>query len=600
MKLSIKKQLGLFLAIVLLIGGISGCSEDPVEPVTDGEQVEDKNETTKSEEKANEVDEVILLIDESLPSLYEFYQDYFTVGVAVPMKAFQDDNTKALISKHFNSITAENSMKPEAMMNSGQKGEPQFITADLYTAYSDTLGVGLRGHTLVWHQQTPSWFYREGYGDTAPFATKEEMYIRMENHIKGIMERYEGSAIYCWDVVNEVIEPAEENGWRDSAWYQICGPEFVEKSFEYARKHTEGQDIKLFYNDYNVVSDENKRQLIFEMLKPLAEKGLVDGIGLQGHISIGGPSVEAFEETIELFGSIGLEVQITELDISMYTDLETFYSEPPEALLIKQAHQYKEIFDLCVKHSDIVSNVTVWGMTDNTSWLNEFPITRSNFPLLFDKNYQAKPALLGLIGEELPEIPSMPVNKEVEREETEASVASIIIDGEIDGAWDNAPIVEVNTYTQNTLGASGVTKTLHDDEYLYVLIVVEDGNLSAVNGNAWEQDSVEIFIDENLGRSTSYESDDIQYRINYKNEVSINGTVVDGFMSAVTLTDAGYLVEVAIPFQLGSKEMDQAIGFDIQINDDQGSGSRDSMTNWSDLSGKGWSSTSEYGTLIFK
>lgn len=536
-------------------------------------------------------------IEEDLTSLYEVYKDHFSVGVAVPDTIISNQVMKDLVIKHFDSITAENSMKPEAMMDSENRGSINFFMSDQYNGFAKKLDTGLRGHTLVWHSQTPDWFFNENYEDDGQLASREVMLERMDAYIGAVAGRYKDSALYAWDVANEVIDTGESDNMRRSLWYETVGPDFVEQAFIMARKHTEGSDVKLFYNDYNIVSDKEKREAIFEMLKPLKEQGLVDGVGLQGHVNIESPLPEAFEDTIKLFGSIGLEVQITELDISVYSNDNERLDTVSDELLLEQAYRYKEIFDVCVDHDDIVTNITIWGLTDDRSWLNYFPVTRNNWPLLFDDMYMAKPAYYALVTPE--NLPPRPEKEPLpEAIEANAVRGTIKVDGIIEEQWDNAEVIQVDVYTLNSIGAQGTVKTMWDSEYLYILAEVTDTNLNSVNENPWEQDSLEIFVDENMARTRTYEDDDVQYRVNYENVVTINGGPEDSeLITVTTITTDGYVVEMAIPFLLGAPEVGSAIGFDAQINDDQGSGARDSMVNWNDLTGNGWQSTEGYGTL---
>ncbi len=537
---------------------------------------------------------------EDLPSLYKAYEEYFSLGVALPADLFADTQMQELAKKHFNSITAENAMKPEGMLNNQLRGVVIPSVGDKYVDFADSLDVGLRGHTLIWHSQTPDWFFRTDYEDDGEYLGREEMLKRMEDYIEATAGKYKDTSLYAWDVVNEAVDISETDKLRRSNWYDTVGSDFIEKAFEYARKHTEGSEVKLFYNDYSVVSDKEKRMAIYELLKPLADKGLVDGVGLQAHISIYGPSLDDFRDTIELFGSIGLEVHITELDISVYRNDGESFTEVSDDLLIKQAYRYEELFNLFKDYSHIVGNVTIWGLTDDRSWLNYFPIDRTNWPLLFNMDYTAKLAFHGLLGKE--ELPPLPEEKPLtEPKITKAVYGTPVIDGVFEGGWNSAEHIEVNQYIQNEIGAKAKAYAMWDESHLYVFIRVSDDNLQGVNENPWEQDSVEVFIDENLGRTSTYEADDVQYRINYKNEVTINGGPdKNGILSKVVLTDFGYDVELAIPFYDGSKVKGQSIGFDIQINDDQGSGQRDSVVIWNDLTGMGWQSTLGLGTLILE
>lgn len=214
----------------------------------------------------------------------------------------------------------------------------------------------------------------------------------MKEHIDTVMKRYAGK-VYCWDVVNEAVSDAGEGILREkSPYYEICrDQEFIEKAFIYA--HEADPDALLFYNDYNTEVPA-KREKIYLLLKSLKEKGVpVHGVGLQAHYDIYFDSGE-LKKSIELFSSLGLKVHITELDVSIYkfdergVDFET----PPEDRMKLQTELYGKIFDILREHKDSVGSVTFWGLTDNASWLNGFPVRRRNYPLMFDANQNPKEA----------------------------------------------------------------------------------------------------------------------------------------------------------------------------------------------------------------
>lgn len=545
--------------------------------------------------------EAVKAVQMELQSIHEVYSEHFSVGVAIGDNFLKDSRMKDLIGLHFNSITAENSMKPEPMLDNTSRGHINFLMADQYNAYAKTIDAGLRGHALVWHNQTPDWFFKEDYSDDGALVSREVMLERMEEYIEEVIKRYDASTLYAWDVVNEAIDPSEDDNMRRSLWYKVVGPDFVEKAFEYARKHTEGSDVKLYYNDYSVVSDINKRMAIYDLCMDLKAKGLIDGVGLQSHISISGPGPKAFEDTIRLFGDAGLDVQITELDISIYENDSQTYTEVPDELLIRQAYRYKKLFEVFVDNSDVVSNVTVWGLLDTQSWLNYFPVPRKNWPLFFDGEYQAKYAYYGVTDPSLLPEDVKPVELREPAYEAKAVQGTPVIDGTMDGSWDMADSLQVNHYILGETGATAVAKTMYDKEYLYVLVEVSDDTPGTSSENPWEQDSVEVFMDEDMGRTSEYGPDDGQYRVSRDNTVTVNGPVGgDKVFSAVTEVSGGYMVEIAIPFQSGAKSPREQIGFDIQVNDDQGGGKRDSFTKWNDVTDNGWKSTEGFGSLTFK
>lgn len=341
-----------------------------------------------------------------IPSLKEAYQDYFSVGVACTNNEISEER-RELIVQQFNSLTAGNEMKPEALLDyakcisdPGYDENPavNFSRVETMLKFAQDSGLKMRGHTLVWHSQTPRWFFAEGYSKepNAPLVSKELMLKRLENYIKNVLEymqtNYPG-LVYAWDVVNEAINPSdgEVGGYRskDSLWYQVIGPEFVEKAFEYARKYAD-PEVKLFYNDYN--TEESGRMLaILDLVKKLQEKKLIDGIGLQSHISIDSPSLIKIEESIRKYAELGLEIQLTELDMAMEEYTQEAYN--------KQAQRYKRLFTL-IKNLDEtgaanITNVTFWGLSDDITWLSKPGVP--SYPLLFDKYLKQKPAFWGVL-----------------------------------------------------------------------------------------------------------------------------------------------------------------------------------------------------------
>lgn len=331
------------------------------------------------------------LPDLDLPSLSEKYKNYFKVGVAVPYKALTNPVDVALIKRHFNSITAENEMKPEAL--EPYEGTFNFSIADEYLNFCKKNNITIRGHTLVWHQQTPSWFFENPQtGEKLTNSEKDKKILleRLRKYIQTVVSRYKGR-IYAWDVVNEAIDENQPDGFRRSDWFNILGPEYIEKAFIYA--HQADPNALLFYNDY---STENpiKREYIYKLIKGLKEKGVpIHGVGLQCHITVSWPSVEEVERTIKLFSSIpGIKIHVTEIDISVAKEFgEDIDEETKRYLLIQQARKLKDLFEVFKKYKNVVTSVSFWGLKDDYSWL------KGDFPLLFDKDYQPKFAFWSLI-----------------------------------------------------------------------------------------------------------------------------------------------------------------------------------------------------------
>lgn len=349
-------------------------------------------------------------IQEDIASLSDVYSQYFKIGTAITTNNLASPSFMNLVEKHFDdSITAGNEMKPDALLDreaSIEAGEtnPQVTLAKARSIlnYCRDNNIPMRGHTLVWHSQTPDWFFKEGYADDGEWVTEEIMLQRMENYIKNVFaalaEEYPTVEFYAFDVVNEAWledgnprNPGEQgsNGSANSAWVQVFGDNsFIEPAFEYARKYAP-EGCKLYYNDYNEYMTQ-KTEAIIEMATSLKEKGLIDGIGCQSHLDVrtgsdAFPSVSAYEKAIKAFSETGLDVQITELDATIPQD------QPTDEYYEAQAQYYSDIMDVCVKYADSISAVVFWGVTDDQSW-------RANkYPLIFNAEFQAKPAYYSII-----------------------------------------------------------------------------------------------------------------------------------------------------------------------------------------------------------
>ena len=339
-------------------------------------------------------------------SLAQKYAQYFPIGAAVDPGSYKTH--AALLERHFNSITTENEMKFESLQKT--EGTFDYSAADPMVAYARSHGMKVRGHALVWHRQTPDWVFSDGSG--APIS-KAGLLARMKSHISHVVGHFKGS-VYAWDVVNEAIMDDGKYRTADEAepdqrskWHGILGTSYIAEAFRYA--HEADPEAKLFYNEYRNYVPE-KRQAVYQMLKQLLADGVpVHGVGLQCHLSIEPSAVQGnhgyyqtakeLEATIELYASLGLDVQVTELDLSLYVPgvkytPDQYYTAAtftPE-LAAKQAARYGEFFELFRKHKDVITGVTFWGIADDNTWLSEFSSGRQDFPLLFDAEHRPKPA----------------------------------------------------------------------------------------------------------------------------------------------------------------------------------------------------------------
>ncbi|MRH42798.1 1,4-beta-xylanase [Aquibacillus halophilus] len=317
------------------------------------------------------------------PSLHEVYQDYFLVGAAVnpiTLKSQQE-----LIIKHFNSITAENEMKFERLHP--EENRFTFDHSDKMMSFAKEHGKKVRGHTLVWHNQTPDWFFTDEEGN---LVDRETLLKRMETHISTVMGRYKGQ-IYSWDVVNEAVSDSGEDLLRDSKWLNIIGEDFIDKAFEYA--HKADPEAALFYNDYNE-SDPEKREKIYTLVKGLVDRKVpIHGIGLQAHWNLTKPSYDNIRQAIERYASLGLQIHITEMDVSVFDseDKRIDVVEQTDEMKEAQAERYQHFFELLREYSDVITSVTFWGAADDYTWLSNFPVRgRKNWPFVFDENHEPK------------------------------------------------------------------------------------------------------------------------------------------------------------------------------------------------------------------
>ncbi|MGO4950961.1 endo-1,4-beta-xylanase [Paenibacillus sp. DRB1-1] len=334
-----------------------------------------------------------LAIEKDIPSLHGLYGGQFSIGTAI--EAFQTEGAYGeLVQKHFNSVVAGNAMKPISLQPS--EGQFHWEEADQIVQFARQHGLEIRFHTLVWHNQTGDWMFEDKNGQPmTPTAENKKLLLdRLETHIRAVAARYK-NVITDWDVVNEVIDPDQPDGMRRSKWYQITGTDYIEKAFRVTREAA-GPNARLFINDYNT-HEPKKRDFLYNLVRDLLAKGVpIDGVGHQSHIRLEFPAISEIEQSIEKFASLGLDNQITELDMGLYSNDTDRYETIPESMLIRQAHRYQELFDMFSRQQNHISNVTIWGTDDGNTWLSTFPIARLDKPLLFDERLKAKYAYWAL------------------------------------------------------------------------------------------------------------------------------------------------------------------------------------------------------------
>lgn len=530
-------------------------------------------------------------IDPDLPPLKEVYQDYFLIGNAVSLNQFEGATLEQL-NLHYNLVTAENAMKPAYVYNDNR--EFDFTSSDALVDRALAEGMQVHGHVLIWHQQSPEWLHTDENGQP---LSREEALANLRHHVKTVVEHY-GEKVMSWDVVNEAINdnPQNPSNWRgalrQSGWYRAIGEDYLAEAFRAAKEVIDENDwkIKLYYNDYND-DNQNKAEAIYHMVKEINEsyaaehngERLIDGIGMQGHYNLH-TNPENVRRSLEKFISLDVEVGITELDVTAGEDYLL-----TEEQAIAQGYLYAQLFKLYREHAEHISRVTFWGLNDASSW------RASQNPQLFDRNLQPKPAYYAVIDPDQ----FIEDHKPEEQEPNHGIVifGTPIIDGNMDDIWLEAPVLPINRYQMAWQGANGTARVLWDDEHLYVFIEVNDLELDKSSENPWEQDSIEVFIDENNAKTTFYQDDDGQYRVNFDNEISFNPVDIEaGFESATQVTENGYQVEVKIPFRTINANHGTTIGFDMQINDAR-DGSRQSIATWNDITGNAFQDTSVFGVL---
>ena len=394
-------------------------------------------------------DELISWTD--APSLKDAYKgklDY--IGMSVQYISWKtgkhelaSKNIQTGLNRHFNCITMGNEFKPDSILGTYSAGEPkafekftdsygieidvpknhlQFNIVDKCLEACKNSGLVMRGHVLVWHSQTPDWFFKEGYKATSALVTKETMRARQEWYIKSVMEhitdwenKYNDGKriIYCWDVVNEAVGDNANLRDTDSNWHKAYDPkqyedgyEYIIDAFRYANKYAP-KDVLLAYNDYNETID-GKRAEIIEVLKQiLAHKNdsflptRIDAMGMQSHIKYEDPSLKTYEESIKMYLETGLDIHITELDIGAKSKKDSKDDEKLKQL-------YKNCYQMYLRYPKTetqngITSVTIWGLTDDETWLNDpsqqpyLNNVKPQRPLLLDKNHKIKPAFYGVL-----------------------------------------------------------------------------------------------------------------------------------------------------------------------------------------------------------
>ena len=341
-------------------------------------------------------------------TLKEALKDKFLIGTALNGRQINEIDTMSVkvITENFNAIVAENCMKNAPIHP--KKDTFNFELADKFVEFGEKYDMAITGHTLIWHAQLARWFCKDDEGNDVSADTLKQ---RMKDHIYTVVGRYKGS-IKGWDVINEAIN--DDGSLRETQFYKIIGEEYLALAFQYA--HEADPDAELYYNDYSM-SNPAKRDAAVKIVENLKSKGLrIDAIGMQCHVGMDDPSLEEFEKSIVAFKEAGVKVMITELDVTAipfpegkvgadisksfeYQQKMNPYADGmPDSAAVAWTNRTLDFFKLFLKYNDVIDRVTLWGVTDNDTWRNNWPIFgRTDYPLLFDRNYQPKPVVDSII-----------------------------------------------------------------------------------------------------------------------------------------------------------------------------------------------------------
>lgn len=348
--------------------------------------------------------------------LKDAFSEAFKMGTAVNQEIItgKDAVSGNIVIRQFNSITPENEMKAERV--NPAPGIYDFAEADAFVEFGKKNNMFIVGHTLVWHNQTPQWFFRREDGSS---KTPAEVKEQLKMHIQAVAGRYAGQ-VHAWDVVNEVID--DDGAYRPTQWVEGVGDgdELVRLAFRYAAEYA--PDAELYYNDFNAWRPEKVKGIV-RMVKMLQAEGIrIDGVGIQGHWGLNYPQNKYIEDAIDAYAACGVKVMITELDVDVlpltregqiigqgmmhkqfqneeFKDyLDPYRAGLPQEISQKLADRYAGLFEIFYRKRDKIDRVTLWGVKDGMSWKNDYPVPgRINYPLLWSRHGQPKEAFFRVL-----------------------------------------------------------------------------------------------------------------------------------------------------------------------------------------------------------
>jgi GH35 family endo-1,4-beta-xylanase len=554
------------------------------------------------------------------------------IGAAVYTTHLNDPVHVETLSREFNMLTPEQEAKHCELER--QQGQYDFRDFDQLVAFAEEHDMAIHGHTLVWHSCMPGWI---SSGD----FSREEAIQLLHDHIMTTVGRYKGR-IAIWDVVNEGIADSGA-GLRETPWQQLIGDDYIELAFQFA--HEADPDALLFYNDYGAEGSGGKSDAVYEMVSDFVARGIpIHGVGLQAHFGLGTGNVGAIAANMERLGELGLQVQITEIDVR-------YQGETTPDILQRQADTYRAVLEACMDADNCTAFIT-WGVTDKFTWLRSpnlgFFENTTVQPLLFDDNYAPKPAYFALLdllasragvtltadaqvaaqSEEQPaevvEIPP-PTRSDPAQLAPDSALGlvyyapfpvSITLDGDADD-WANVPRVTIdsgpmlppNADTAMTFAAAA------DDTHLYFFAEVQDSRVIYGNyepGEWYREDSVEFYINATGDLSaSSYQPGVAQIGILAANLTNPDTPLIGGGNSADSQVDAvvietedGYRVEASVPLETAiwsiTPEHLGVLGFQAHLNGSSAD-DRDTKLIWSaaDTQDNSWQDPSLFGQLIF-
>ncbi len=346
--------------------------------------------------------------DAAPPALKAVFADRFKIGMALDPEILEQKLNHDLVLTHASSISAESVMKAQPI--GVGPGQYDFDRADALIAFAQANGIGVRGHNLVWHQTAPAWFFEGDQSNRAAYQAKVRK--RLETYVHDVVTHFKGK-VYCWDVINECTSDDASEVYRQSPWFKALGPDYIVYALQAAR--AADPDVALFINDYDT-EHADKRGRLLQIVKAARAAGApLDGIGHQMHINTQSPTAGQVHQALSDVEALGLINHVTELDVSIYPDPGSCFADHATCLpsinpkdralltkaLTEQARQYRDMFKVFEAHPSVKS-VTFWGIADNHTWLDTFPVTRLNLPLLFAPHGQPKPAFWAIVEPDQP------------------------------------------------------------------------------------------------------------------------------------------------------------------------------------------------------